>query len=106
MARIKKLGMLSMEKLQAVILALSGLIAGIVYSFGGAIYDILVSTGWITSGSTPGVGYGTALAFLALIGMPVIFAAFGFIAGLFEAILYNIFAGRFGGIEFEFEQYV
>ncbi len=85
-------------------MAIVGLIAGILYSVGGAIYDVLVSIGWITSASTPGVGYGTALAFLALIGMPVTFATFGFIVGLIEAFLYNLFARWFGGIEIDFEQ--
>lgn len=70
-----------------------GLVAGILYSFGGAIYDVL------TTGS---VNLGTALAFLALIGMPIIFAAFGFIVGLIEAVLYNLFAGWFGGVEIDF----
>ena len=93
-----------MAKLQAVFLALAGLIAGIVYSFGGALYDVLVSIGWITSGSTPGVGYGTALEFFALLGMPIIFAAIGFLTGLIEAILYNLFARWPGGIEIDFEQ--
>ena len=72
-----------------------GLIAGILYSFGGAIYDLL------TSGT---VNWGTALAFLALIGMPILFATFGFLVGLIEAFLYNLFARRIGGIELEIEQ--
>ncbi len=71
MAKVKKNRLFSIAKLQAVIMAIVGLIAGILYSVGGAIYDVLVSIGWITSASTPGVGYGTALAFLALVGMPV-----------------------------------
>ena len=72
-----------------------GLIAGILYSFGGVIYDLL------TTGT---VNWGTALAFLALIGMPILFATFGFMVGLIEAFLYNLFARRIGGIELEIEQ--
>ena len=75
-------------------MAFVGLIAGILYSFGGAIIDVLVSNGWITSASTPGVGWGTALAFLALIGMTSIFATFGLTAGAIGAFLYNLVAGR------------
>ena len=71
-------------------MAIVGLIAGILYSVGGAIYDVLVSIGWIACASTPGVGYGTALAFLALVGMPVTFATFGFMVGRIEVFLYNI----------------
>ncbi|MFQ5677381.1 MAG: hypothetical protein ACE5G1_15945, partial [bacterium] len=79
--------------------ALIGLILGILYSFGGLIIDALVSMGWITSAETPGLSFGTVLAFGALIGMPIIFATFGFIVGLIEAFLYNLFARWFGGIK-------
>ncbi len=47
---------------------------------------------------------GTALAFLALIGMPITFAAFGFVVGLIEAFLYSLFAKWYGGIEIDFGQ--
>jgi hypothetical protein len=106
MAKIKKIRLFSFVKLHAVIMAIVGLIAGILYSFGGLIIDVLVSIGWVSSAfaSTPGVGFGTVLAFGALIGMPIIFAAFGFIVGLIEAFLYNLFARWFGGIEIDFEQ--
>ncbi len=95
MAKLKKIGVLFLAKLQAVTLAIVGLLAGILYSFGGFVYDV------ITTGS---VNFGTALAFLALIGMPIIFATFGFIIGLIEAFLYNLFARRFGGIDIDFEK--
>jgi hypothetical protein len=106
MAKVKKMGVLSFAKLQVVIMAIVGLIAGILYSFGGLIIDALVSIGWVSSASasTPGLGFGTVLAFGALIGMPIIFATFGFIVGLIEAFLYNLFARWFGGIEIDFEQ--
>ena len=94
MTKVKKIRMLSFAKLQAIIMAVAGLIAGILYSFGGAIYDVL----------TIGLNLGSALAFLALIGMPIIFATFGFIVGLIEAFLYSLFARWFGGIEIDFEQ--
>ncbi|NQS91274.1 MAG: hypothetical protein HQ574_02610 [Chloroflexi bacterium] len=105
MTKVKKLGVVSFAKLQAVMMGMAGLIAGILYSFGGLMIDILVSIGWVSSASasTPGLSFGTVLAFGALIGMPVIFAAFGFGAGLIEAILFNVFARWFGGIELDFE---
>ncbi|MGD9487202.1 MAG: hypothetical protein AB7W47_04230 [Calditrichaceae bacterium] len=94
MAKLKKIGVKFSAKLQAVVMGIAGLIAGILYSFGGLLYDL------ITTGS---VNTGTALAFLALIGMPLLFSAFGVIIGLVEAIIYNMYARRFGGIETDFE---
>ena len=52
--------------------ALTGLALGLLYSLGGLIIDF----------TTTGLNTGTALAFLALIGMPLIFSAIGFLIGL------------------------
>lgn len=104
MEKLKKIKVFSFARFQAFLMALVGLLAGTLYSFGGLIYDALVSYGWVTSASTPGLGYGTILAFGALIGMPIIFATSGFIVGLIEAILYNLFARWFGGVKIDFEQ--
>jgi hypothetical protein len=95
MARPRTIRVLSFAKFQSVLMAYVGLIAGILYSFGGAIYDIA---------STGSVNLGTALAFLALIGMPVAFAVVGVTLGLIEAVLYNFFAGLLGGIDIDFVQ--
>ena len=72
--------------------ALLGLICGIIYSFGGLIIDTLVTLEWVTTSETPGISYGTALAFGALIGMPLIGAVAGLLIGLVEAVLYILFA--------------
>jgi hypothetical protein len=48
-----------------------GVALGVLYSVGGFFYDLF----------TTGLNAGTALAFLALIGMPLMFAAAGFAAG-------------------------
>lgn len=90
--RIKRFKPFSLARFQAILGACLGLGAGILYSFGGLIYDLL----------TIGLNRGTALAFLALIGMPVGFAAGGFVLGIVEAILFNIFSKWFGGMEIDF----
>ena len=88
MARNQQIKILSLARFQAVLFALLGLLAGIAYSFGGLIIDALVSIGWINTSETPGLSSGTILAFGALVGMPLIFAIFGFLAGAIEALLY------------------
>jgi hypothetical protein len=82
MVKFKRLGILSSAKLQAILMGFIGLIAGILYSFGGAIYDVF----------TIGLNGGTALAFLALLGMPILAATFGFITGVIGASLNNLVA--------------
>jgi len=77
---------------QSLLLGLIGLCCGILYSLGGLLIDGLVSLGIASSEywSTPGLSYGSILAFGALVGMPLIFAAFGFLLGMVEAVLYNL----------------
>ena len=88
MAKFKKIRIFSLAKLQGILFSYVGLLCGIFYSFGGFIYDLA------TTGS---LNLGTALAFFALIGMPLIFASFGFIVGIILAVLYNLFSRLFGG---------
>jgi len=102
-AKSKKIKVLSFAIFQGFLGTLLGLIAGIFYSFGGLIIDVLVSIGWIISSETPGLSYGTLLAFGALIGMPIIFAIGGFILGIVEALLFNWVARWFGGLDIDFE---
>lgn len=85
-----KINLLAFAKFQLVMGGIVGLICGILYAFGGFAIDTLVSLGWITSSETPGLSYGTLLAFGALIGMPLIFAVAGFLVGFMEAIIYNV----------------
>jgi hypothetical protein len=103
MAKNKKLNILKFAFFQTYLGALIGLLLGIIYSFGGLIIDTLVTLGLITSQETPGLSYGTFLAFGALFGMPIIFAALGFILGIVEAILFNIFSRFFPNINTNFQ---
>ena len=94
MAKLRRLGVFFFAKLQAIQMACVGLIAGVLYAFGGFFYELFTGT----------LNSGTALAFLALIGMPLTFAVGGFVAGAVGALLYNLVAGWTGGIEIDVVQ--
>ena len=97
MEKIKKLGVFSFAKFQAFMGLLIGLLCGILYAFGGFIIDTMVTLEWITSNETPGLSYGTILAFGALVGMPLIGIIVGFVFGLIQAVFYNMVSKWFGG---------
>jgi len=63
-------------KLLATWMAYLGLAFGVLYSVGGFFVDLL----------TIGLNWGTAMAFGALVGMPLIFAALGFLVGALVAV--------------------
>jgi hypothetical protein len=86
---VKKIRVFRLARFQAFLMALLGLVAGIVYAFGGLFFDLLITLNLIASVETPGLGWGTALAFGALIGMPIIFALAGFVGGILEAMVLN-----------------
>ena len=68
--------------------AYGGLACGVLYSVGGFFYDLF----------TVGLNGGTALAFMALVGMPALFGVAGFLAGLLAALVVNgvgVVAARF-----------
>ena len=91
---------LYLAKLHAAAFLFLGIVCGVLYSFGGFAIDALVSLGWMSSAETPGLSYGTLLAFMALIGMPAVFGTFGFITGGVVALLYNIAVWIFSGLRF------
>lgn len=101
MERIKKLQIFPFALFQGTLAGLIGVVCGILYAFGGFLIDAGVSLGWLSGETmgTPGLSYGTVLAFGALIGMPLIFAAVGFVAGIVEAVLFNLIAKWFGGLK-------
>lgn len=102
MKLIQKLNVWSFARFQALLFLLIGFLAGICYAFGGLIIDSLVTLQYIKSPDTPGLSIGTLLAFGAIIGMPIIFGIAGFLLGIVEAVLFNIYAKFFGGIKVNF----
>ena len=90
MNKKNKINPLIFAKFQAILFGLIGLLLGIIYSFGGLILDILVSLNWLDTEETLGLGYGTLLAFGAIIIIPLLGILIGFVTGILEAFLYNI----------------
>lgn len=67
MEKMKKIKVFFFAKFQAILFGFLGVLAGILYAFGGLLIDLLVSLDWISSNETPGLSEGTLLAFGALL---------------------------------------
>jgi len=90
MKELRHIGILSSAKILTVLMGIVGLILGLVYSIGGAIYDVIV--GQVSWG-------GTGLAFAAIPGMTAMFAGGGLAAGIIAPLVYNLLVRWTGGIK-------
>ena len=95
---IRRVGVLSVAKLQGTLYALLGLLAGAVFAllslFGVALGS---SMGTDSHGSILGVALGVG----AIVFFPLVYGLLGFVVGLLGAALYNLVAGITGGVELE-----
>lgn len=98
-----KINILQLAKLQAVLFGLIGLCFGIYYSIGGMFIDILVSAEVLQAENwdTPGLSIGTIMAYMALVAMPLFAALCGFVLGIIEGLLYNLFRKWLGKFDFK-----
>lgn len=89
--------MWSVAKLQAIFMAIFGLIVGVI---------IAIATQFIpnTQEAQQAIIPFQSFGFLAIIIVPIVYAIMGLVTGAIGAWIYNIVAKLVGGIEVEFEQ--
>ena len=101
--RIKKLGILSVAKMQGVMGLVIGLIIGVIYGLIIIAYSLLGASILKGNSSLAVGGGGVVVGIVAMIAIPLIYGIVGFIGGAIGALLYNLFAGMVGGVEIEVE---
>lgn len=104
--RIKKLGVLSVAKMQGVMGLVIGLIIGVIYGLIIILYS-LVGASLVKGDAAFAVGGGGVLiGIVAMIGFPIMYGIIGFVGGAIGALIYNLFSNFAGGIEIEVENVV
>jgi len=101
---IKRFGPISVAKMYGLLCFIMGLIIGLIYGLiviisGAAITALAPSS---SEGSAGGIST-IVVGILIMIGMPLFYGFFGFIAGLIGALIYNGVAKIVGGVELELE---
>jgi hypothetical protein len=94
MVILKKVGVLSVAKVYAVIMAIFGLFMGIVTAVVGK-YAVGLEEITQTQGLNVGLGAWSILV------MPIFYGLMGFVSGAVAAWLYNVVAKKVGGVEVE-----
>lgn len=93
---LKRIGPFSAAKLSGVLYAFIGLIGGLIM----ALFSMVMPSGWGQGmGSMMGGGFGLA----AVIVLPLLYGALGFIFGGISAAVFNVAAGMMGGLELDLE---
>jgi hypothetical protein len=100
--RIRKLGVLSIAKIYAVMMLVMSLLISIPYGlfimfFGVAMMGTGEKAGFAAGGGS------IVFGLLIMIGLPIFYGIMGFVMGAISAFIYNIFAGMVGGVEIEVE---
>lgn len=98
---IRKIGVLSLGKLMAVMYAGIGLLFGVLYALfalvgGGA----MMAMGGGEEGALGG-GMMMGMGLAAVIVLPILYGVFGFIGGIISAFFFNLAAKYAGGLELE-----
>jgi hypothetical protein len=99
MVEVRRVGILSVALMFAVLYGILGLIIGILFAcvsvIGAASFAAIME-------ETTGLGGGGILfGLLYAVCMPILYAAMGFVFGAIGGALYNVAAGIIGGIKIE-----
>jgi len=99
---IRRVGVLSIAKISAIIAAVVGLLLGILIFLGslaggGAAAESMAGT------NEPGMAWLSGLGIFAIIVLPILYGIVGFIGGAIQGFVYNIAAKFVGGISIETE---
>jgi|WetSurMetagenome_2_1015567.scaffolds.fasta_scaffold251144_2 hypothetical protein len=94
MVILRKVGVLSMAKIETILMAIFGLILGLFYGIASSFVN---STEYadVATDSSLMLGWWSILVF------PILYAIIGFIAGAIGALLYNMVSRWVGGIELD-----
>ena len=100
---IRRFGVLSVAKMQSLVMFVLGLVIGVIY---GLIFIIFGAAITAMAPNRDGAAGGVPTILIGVVFMivfPILYGIFGFIIGCIWALVYNLAAGVVGGIKFDLE---
>jgi len=100
---VRRVGVLSLAKIQGLLMFVFGLIIGVIYGlifmiFGAAMTSLAPKD----EGAAGGIST-IVIGIILMIAVPIFYGLIGFIGGAIGALIYNIAAGFVGGIKIDLE---
>jgi predicted lysophospholipase L1 biosynthesis ABC-type transport system permease subunit len=102
MKTLKKIDIMSFAKFQTILMAMIGLLVGVMVAFFGFIFQAFAGR-FIEEGAHDFGMFGMGLGMAALFILPLIYAVMGFITGVIGGALFNLVCKISGGIKVELE---
>jgi hypothetical protein len=101
---IRRVGVFSVAKIQALLAFVIGLLMGVIYGLFFMIFGAAISSMAPRGGDQAMGGLGSiAVGLLMMIGFPIFAGIMGFLGGAINGLIYNIAAGVVGGIKLDLE---
>ena len=100
---IKRVGVFSIAKIQALLMFVIGLIIGVIYGLVFMFFGAAIAAMAPNSDQTLG-GIGSVVGGLVIMVLfPIFYGILGFIGGVIGGLVYNLAAGIVGGIKIDLE---
>ncbi len=100
---IKRFGVFSVAKIQALLGFVFGLIIGVIYGLILIVFGAAMSSLGPRNDAMAGGISTVVMGVIVMITLPIMYGVLGFIGGVIGALIYNAMAGIVGGVKFELE---
>jgi hypothetical protein len=101
---IRRLGVMSVAKIQALLMFVIGLVIGVIYGLLFIVFGAAIAAFAPRGEGQAMGGVGSVVGGLAImVVFPILYGFLGFLGGAIGALIYNVAAGVVGGIKFELE---
>lgn len=98
---IRRVGVWSVARMYGALLAVGGLIGGLILAAFSLVGAGLAGAGLAGQNEDLPAFVGTAFGIGAVVFLPILYGAMGVIVGAVAGALYNLFAGILGGVEID-----
>jgi len=101
---IRRVGVISLAKIQGFLMAVFGLIIGVIYGLLFMVLGATMST-FAPRGDSQAMGGGVSvvIGLVIMIAVPIFYGCIGFIGGLIGGLIYNAAASFVGGLKIDLE---
>jgi hypothetical protein len=101
---IRRVGVLSLAKMQGFLMMVMGLIIGVIY---GLLFRVLGATMSSLAPRSDGQAIGgvgsVVIGLIIMVAVPIFYGGMGFVGGAIGGLIYNAAAGFVGGIKIDLE---